>query len=121
MTGTTASYPFNGRATAQCMRGGAMIDLHGDHLGSVTLNTGGVAQQQTFDAWKKVRTGGISVRTRNDIGQLLNESYRYDKLGNLTAKGSLGIGYGSILTGTDPHGPAVSADKPTPTMPTAAW
>jgi len=49
--------------------------LHGDHLGSVALSTtrsGSVASQQEFDAWGKVRSGGVSQTTRNYTGQVLD-------------------------------------------------
>jgi RHS repeat-associated protein len=51
--------------------------LHGDHLGSAGLATnaaGGLAQSQEYDAWGKVRSGGISLTDINYTGQRLDLS-----------------------------------------------
>jgi RHS repeat-associated protein len=53
-----------------------MASIHGDHLGSVSVVTnwynGGVVSSQKFDAWGKVRSGGVSQTTMNYTGQKLD-------------------------------------------------
>jgi RHS repeat-associated protein len=71
-------YTLNGEPVAlRTHSGGAstLTYLHGDHLGSVSVATTasqGVASQQEFDPWGKVRSGGVSQTPRNYTGQLLD-------------------------------------------------
>jgi RHS repeat-associated protein len=71
-------YTLNGDPVAlRTHSGGAstLTYLHGDHLGSVSVTTTasqGVASQQEFDPWGKVRSGGVSQTPRNYTGQLLD-------------------------------------------------
>jgi RHS repeat-associated protein len=71
-------YPFNGQTVAMYDTAtSAFSYLHGDHLGSAGLATnaaGGLAQSQEFDAWGKVRSGGISLTDINYTGQRLDIS-----------------------------------------------
>jgi len=73
-------YSLNGTAVAVRETSGStstLAYLHGDHLGSVSLVTDGaqgVVSQQEFDAWGKVRSGGVSQTNRNYTGQYLDGS-----------------------------------------------
>jgi len=54
---------------------GNLTYLHSDHLGSVSLATtsnGNIASQQYFDAWGKVKSGGIGQTSLNYTGQRLD-------------------------------------------------
>jgi RHS repeat-associated protein len=77
--GTTRShYLLNGQTMAVRETSGSssvVSYLHGDHLGSVALSTtsgGAIASQQEFDAWGKIRSGGVSQTKRNYTGQILD-------------------------------------------------
>jgi RHS repeat-associated protein len=73
-------YTLNGTPVAVRETSGStstLAYLHGDHLGSVSLVTDGaqgVVSQQEFDAWGKVRSGGVSQTNRNYTGQYLDGS-----------------------------------------------
>jgi RHS repeat-associated protein len=64
---------LNGQAIAMRQHTGGISYVHSDHLGSVSLttsSTGGLQEQQSFDAWGKVRTGNVSQTQRNYTGQM---------------------------------------------------
>lgn len=69
-------YTFNGQIVAQREVGtNTVLYMHGDHLGSVSLVTNSskaIVSQQEFDAWGKVRSGGISQTSVNYTGQRLD-------------------------------------------------
>jgi RHS repeat-associated protein len=49
--------------------------LHGDHLGSISVTTtasGTAEPRQEFDPWGTVRSGGVTITTRNYTGQILD-------------------------------------------------
>jgi RHS repeat-associated protein len=73
---TKTYYTMGGQTVAVRDSGtGVVTYLHADHLGSVSLATnatGGVASQQEFDPWGKVRSGGIGQTSLNYTGQRLD-------------------------------------------------
>jgi RHS repeat-associated protein len=57
----------------------ALVYLHTDHLGSISMATSGeapatVLSRQTYDPWGKVRTGGVSETKLNFTGQKLDDT-----------------------------------------------
>jgi RHS repeat-associated protein len=68
-------YSFNGAVVAMREAAGAVTYLHNDHLGSAsvaTSNAGAIAGQQEYDAWGKLRSGGITQTSINYTGQRLD-------------------------------------------------
>ncbi|HEU4323529.1 MAG TPA: RHS repeat-associated core domain-containing protein [Roseiflexaceae bacterium] len=72
----TKYYTFNGKIVAQRdVATNTVLYQHGDHLGSVSLVTNSskaMVSQQEFDAWGKVRSGGVSQTSVNYTGQRLD-------------------------------------------------
>jgi RHS repeat-associated protein len=69
-------YPFSGQVVAVRDTGSGVVTyLHGDHLGSVSVATNqsqGIANQQEYDPWGKVRSGSMAATSRNYTGQVLD-------------------------------------------------
>jgi RHS repeat-associated protein len=69
-------YPFSGQVVAVRDTGSGVVTyLHNDHLGSASVATtsaGAIASQQEYDAWGKVRSGGITQTSINYTGQRLD-------------------------------------------------
>jgi len=68
-------YTLNGQVVAQRTKTAiaeGVIYLHGDHLDSVSVvtdSTGSLLDQQDYDPWGQVRSGGTSRTTLNYTGQ----------------------------------------------------
>jgi len=73
-----AYYPFNGQtAVMYTYSPSAFLYLTNDHLGSasvLTVGGGAVASSQEYEAWGKVRSGGISQTSINFTSQRLDGS-----------------------------------------------
>jgi RHS repeat-associated protein len=73
---TKVYYQFSGQVVAvRDTSSGVVTYLHSDHLGSVSVATSqsqGIANQQEYDAWGKVRSGSMAATSRNYTGQVLD-------------------------------------------------